>query len=272
MNDGKAIDYGFGLSLETYRGAKAVGHGGSDAGYRADVVRFPEHGLALAVLCNFAGATPGQYSRQVADIILEGKLAPVVASTTASNSAPVTLGPAQLAAVAGVYRRPGTDEAWIFVVRNGALTLTTFGGVSLTPLAERRFTAFGLVIEFGNAEPVEARALFGVQVIGTYRKVAAFTPTKEQLGAFAGEYRSDELGVTYHIAARDTGLVLQRRKFEDSALAPAFEDAFSGSVGTVHFTRLRGRVTGFLITGGRVRNLRFTKTASAECRVQRTGC
>ena len=46
----------------------------SDAGYRADVVRFPEHGLALAVLCNFAGANPGQYPRQVADIILEGKL------------------------------------------------------------------------------------------------------------------------------------------------------------------------------------------------------
>ena len=60
--------------------------------------------------------------------------------------------------------------------------------------------------------------------------------------------------------------------FEDAALTPAFEDAFSGSVGTVHFTRLRGRVTGFLITGGRVRNLRFTKAASAECRVQRTGC
>ena len=31
------------ISKQDYGGARTVGHGGADAGYRADVVRFPGH-------------------------------------------------------------------------------------------------------------------------------------------------------------------------------------------------------------------------------------
>ena len=76
LNPGKPANYGFGISIEKYRGAEAFGHGGADAGYRADVVRFPAHHLEIAVACNFAEATPNTYARAVADIVLEGKLLP----------------------------------------------------------------------------------------------------------------------------------------------------------------------------------------------------
>src|SRR5271170_5968799 len=52
LNSGKLIHYAFGLSLGKYRGLPTVGHGGADAGYRADFLRFPEQHFAVACLCN----------------------------------------------------------------------------------------------------------------------------------------------------------------------------------------------------------------------------
>ena len=40
LKDGTRIDYAFGMTHGTYRGAATIGHGGADAGYRADFVRF----------------------------------------------------------------------------------------------------------------------------------------------------------------------------------------------------------------------------------------
>ncbi|MDA0897610.1 MAG: serine hydrolase [Proteobacteria bacterium] len=63
LNDGMATDYGFGLVVNHYRGLKTVGHSGADAGYRADVVRFPDQDLAIAVFCNLSTIAPGVLTR-----------------------------------------------------------------------------------------------------------------------------------------------------------------------------------------------------------------
>jgi CubicO group peptidase (beta-lactamase class C family) len=76
LTSGRPLNYGYGLSIETYRGVRGVGHGGADAGYRSDVVRFPDSGLAVAVLCNASNSGPGGLARKVADILLEKQLAP----------------------------------------------------------------------------------------------------------------------------------------------------------------------------------------------------
>jgi hypothetical protein len=60
---------------------RLVGHSGADAGYRADVIRFPEASLAVDVLCNAGNSGPGALSRKVADILLEKQLKPVVAAS-----------------------------------------------------------------------------------------------------------------------------------------------------------------------------------------------
>jgi len=248
--------------METYRGLHAVGHGGADAGYRADVLRFPEQAVAIAVTCNFAAATPGRYSRQVADVVLEEKLAPPVAA--ASPGPAVTLTRPQLQEVAGVYRKPGTDEVWTFAVRDSGLVLVNFG-VPLTPLGPRRFSAFGqIIVEFsvpssGSDTAMEAKASAG---LGVYRRVVPYRPTTQQLRELAADYWSPDLGVSYQVVLRDTALVLQRWRFADTPLVPAFQDAFAaGDLGTVHFVIVGGRSTGFVLTGGRVRGIQFERSA-----------
>ena len=42
LNSGKQLDYAFGLEHGKYRGLYTIDHDGGDAGYRADLLRFPE--------------------------------------------------------------------------------------------------------------------------------------------------------------------------------------------------------------------------------------
>ena len=68
LSDGESLDYAFGLRIGRYRGLRTVDHSGSDAGYRAHLVRFPDQHFSVACLCNSADANPAQLSQRVADI------------------------------------------------------------------------------------------------------------------------------------------------------------------------------------------------------------
>src|SRR4029077_202975 len=52
LNSGETINYAFGLVIGKYRGLKTIGHGGADAGYRSNILRFPEQRFAVAILSN----------------------------------------------------------------------------------------------------------------------------------------------------------------------------------------------------------------------------
>jgi len=67
----RVISYAAGLAHGVYRGHATVGHGGADAGYRAEFLRFPDRRLSVAVLCNFPTSDPDRLVREVADVYLE---------------------------------------------------------------------------------------------------------------------------------------------------------------------------------------------------------
>lgn len=81
LNDGKELKYGLGLFVEPYRGLPSVSHGGSWAGFRAELLRFPGEKVSVICLCNLASANPPQLARRVADVVLETRFPePVPAS------------------------------------------------------------------------------------------------------------------------------------------------------------------------------------------------
>ena len=81
----------------------------------------------------------------------------------------------------------------------------------------------------------------------------------EEVASYAGVYESPELGVSWTLAAAKT-LVLKRWRFEDETLEPVSKDEFRSSLGTIRFQRGdSGEVTGFTISTGRTRNLRWEK-------------
>ncbi len=76
LNNGEQLDYAFGLFLGKYRGPPTVDHPGADAGYRSDMIRFPQQHFSVACLCNVADSRPEELTRKVADIYLAKELKP----------------------------------------------------------------------------------------------------------------------------------------------------------------------------------------------------
>ena len=70
LNSGEEIPYAFGIVHKNYKGLKVIGHGGSDAGYRASFNIFPEHNVTIVVLTNVTDGNPERLAGKVADIIL----------------------------------------------------------------------------------------------------------------------------------------------------------------------------------------------------------
>ena len=74
LSNGEQIDYAAGLIVEEYKGQKVIRHGGAFVGFRAELLRFPDQKLSIAIFANRADADPSGMADQVADILLESVL------------------------------------------------------------------------------------------------------------------------------------------------------------------------------------------------------
>jgi hypothetical protein len=87
--------------------------------------------------------------------------------------------------------------------------------------------------------------------------------TPEQLAGYAGAYYSPELDTTYDVSHEDGGLVATHRRHGRIPLMRTRGDAFRSDnydFPVVAFVRHgEGSVTGFRLTGGRVRRLLFER-------------
>ncbi len=266
--------YGFGLEIAKYRGLRTIGHGGGGGGYADYVVRYPDQGFAVALLCNLdnIGANGGVtlLTQGVADIYLSDVFTTPSAGRVIATPAHVSLSSEQLASKVGLYRDPVTESVGRIFLRDGKLMASEGAGegesVELTPVSENRFVVSGtsFAVEFvppAPGRPQEVRVT-GVGPKPTVsQKVAPFAPSSTELRAFQGEYTSSEVEGTYTLAARDSSLVIQIPGRADVVLKPIFPDAFAGAiVGIAKFSRdADGVVTGFTVNASGARGLRFNR-------------
>ncbi|MEC7262344.1 MAG: serine hydrolase domain-containing protein [Bacteroidota bacterium] len=73
LNNGESAGYAFALNNGTYKGLRTVSHAGALAGYRAQLLRFPDEKFSVIILANRDDANPTGKSYQVADILLKGR-------------------------------------------------------------------------------------------------------------------------------------------------------------------------------------------------------
>ncbi|HJU42141.1 MAG TPA: serine hydrolase domain-containing protein [Vicinamibacterales bacterium] len=266
LNDGREIDYASGIVHGTYRGLKTINHGGSDAGYRSALLRYPNQRFGVSTLCNLAQANPTQLAQRVAEVYLEDQMQPVTAS--ALDAAPeVPLPAAELSALAGLYWNAREASARRVVFEDGQLKAQSGAQQTtrLKSIGNRRFVFEGAptLIVFDSG-----RVTIGPEAgpTETFERVEPFAPTPAQLEAFAGVYRSDEIEATFRTIIKDGRLRLERLKSAPSELEPLVADTFSGQPGVIRFTRdASGAVTGFVLEAGRVRGVKFWKeTAPAR--------
>ena len=266
LNNGKKLTYAFGLSLGEYKGLKTVGHGGSDAGYRADFLRFPDQRFSVVCLCNISSANPSMLTRRVADIYLADQLKPEPVregkptATAATGEKPTEQ---ELASKVGVYTERKSGETVRIEIKEGKLTVAVGEGLTLVPVTKDRFHVLHSMAKLtfdGVANGHPQRILVfdeGAKEPTVLEYVAA---TRAHLAEYAGVYYSEELDTRYTIVVKDDKLALRRRKFEDTALVPSSADEFTTNIGSIKFSRdAQKRVSGFELNSGRVRHLRFVK-------------
>lgn len=265
LNNGEQLDYASGLVIGKYRGLNTVDHGGADAGYRSDMIRFPDQHFSSACLCNLATANPSELNRKVADIYLEKQMTPAEPAH-AANEKPVQLTPEQLKVDVGTYMNQDDEVVRVFLKDN---LLRVANGkdddsYELTPLGPNHFhladapvdltfdaskdKATRLTIKYPNNKPDINNA------------VVPFAPSEADLKPYSGVYSSEEIDLLYTLSIENGKLVLHRLKADPDTLMPVTPELFVASVGNIRFTRrASGEITGFLLSTGRIRNMRFTK-------------
>jgi CubicO group peptidase (beta-lactamase class C family) len=256
--DGTPSDYGLGLMLNHYHGLREVGHSGADAGFRAWCGRFPERGLGIVILSNFACAIPRDLAHQVAEILLPELRQEVAPSELPraedyqgeyfllTDGTPISL---QLRGEELRFHWAGRGEGLLQAVAADTWDCPELGMriVGTNP---------------GNGR-IERLALQSPRMNLGARRLPAYQISVEQLAAYEGEYYAEELAVTYHLQVRSDKLVATSLRHSDLPLIPSGPDAFIGGqarVGDIQFQRDEsGRITGMYWSGNRVRNLWFER-------------
>lgn len=270
LNDGQPITYARGLIVDDYRGLRAVSHGGSWMGFRAELLRFPKSGMAAAALCNVGSSQPWALLRAVADVVLEDQLqaAPKAAAVAANADATTAISTKKLSfesdQYTGIYFSPDQSLVRRIERRDGTLWYVRDGGQDseLAYEGDDRFNMLNVpvpaVLQFGRDKDGQRSMTLEM---GTERTamhaVAPFAPDADVLAAFAGEYESVELDARWRLVVDGTQLNLHPRRGDALPLSPVFADAFTGS-GLLRFQRNdAGNITGFEVDIGRARGMRF---------------
>jgi hypothetical protein len=276
LRSGNTLSSGMGVGLARYRGLPAIEDSGGDFGIASKVTLFPKQHFAIAVLCNedsvVAGGrarlNPDVFTNGIADIYLADALGPATpAPKAAPPPAPAKLTDAELSEKTGLYRIGGVDYPVLMSVDHGTLMLRSYYGddfdFALTSLAANQFLLRNTVpFDFVPAAPGRAKEWHVGE--GKEQRIwqsVTLTLPAAELRTYAGEYRSDEIGVSFTIGTRDPALVVRAKGRPDVKIAPFAKDVFVGDwVGIVKFSRdARGAVAGFTVNRDNARGLRFDR-------------
>jgi CubicO group peptidase (beta-lactamase class C family) len=152
LNRGDTVAYAFGQSAGEYRGVRTVTHGGSWAGFRTTLHRFPDARFTVIILANTTDMNPGQLATQIADIFLADRLGPRPAAAASASGGALAGGDvrdrwapsvAELRAYEGRYDSGELFTSWRLELRDGRLVARHFrsGDFPLQPVAPDRFAS-----------------------------------------------------------------------------------------------------------------------------------
>ena len=144
LNGNIQISYASGLDVSGYRGLRTVEHSGGDAGFRTDMLRFPDQRFSVVILSNTGDANPTLLAHEVADIFLEKLMKPApVGAHKADVKKPtaIEIDPTTLDALVGEYEvRPGRTVTYTKEHDQLMAQTSGEGKLVLYPTGKRSFT------------------------------------------------------------------------------------------------------------------------------------
>lgn len=268
LNNGDKLNYALGLFKEDFQGLEIVHHNGAWAGYRAEMIRFPQENISVVCLSNLASFNPSVLSREVAKIFLFDKFKTNLESKNAI--APVkALDQALLQSYIGSFRSEFNDLLRQISEENGTLYYirnpSNKSELIYQGNDEFRMRENGTIVKFirdGN-NIVSAMDVFNGGVRPTH--LIRYTPLKFEraaLSGISGNYFSEELNVTWKLDLGDSEhLTLTSVSNQESfSLTQITRDSFAdvSQRVSIKLTRdNRRKVNGFYFTMSRLRKINF---------------
>lgn len=265
LNNGAQNTYAFGLGLGEMAGLKIVSHTGGWAGYRTIITNFPDEKLTVILLSNDGAFAPNSTAGEVAKVILGSKM------KSGNNDLPVDKikdQPTIALNLENAKKQEGTyklGENWYvtLTLENGALMTQANGEPKFSTAPKSDSTiwidAYGGSMTFVKSKDGSINTL-------KYRGFVApkITPVKSDLskmGEYSGTYYSEEFEAIYKIDYINNKLMLHHMRLGDFELTPDLivAGAFNCGLGRMDFQVENGKVKGFKLSRGRVKNLVFSK-------------
>ena len=264
LNNGRKVDYGFGIGLGDYHGTPSITHGGGWAGFRSFVLSIPEKRFGVAILGNAGSMDTQGLAMKIADLYL-GHSSDGSSPKSSAKPAKATRkpDPASWERFLGTYR---LGPGWLLTItRDGDQLMTQATHeekFKMTPVSGTTFfvEAYGAAIEFAPDTSGAVNHLLYRGIKAPKLSLPQLTP--EDLAAYAGDYWSEELRVVGRLEIHDKQLAIRDRAGRWIHLLPTGNDHFDAEVGqfSLEFTHDAGSpATELKVSGGRVRNLRFTR-------------
>ncbi len=270
LNNGKTFDGALGQFVSNYKGVQEISHGGSDAGYRSFLARYPEHDFAVIVFSNDASFSSGGLAHQVADIFLEGIIETdkKKGDEKPEDEATIQLDLKTILYYVGDYE---LEPGFILSVKEneGKLSVQPTGDkpYPLKAISKKEFKVGDLEfrIEFqpGKEGNIETLILHAGDNTQEAKKTEPFDHSTVNLSDFEGSFYSEELSTAYTFVVEDEILVAKHSRHPDIHFNPTKKDFFSGNTwffGQAKFERdSSGNISGMKASSGRVRNINFEK-------------
>lgn len=273
LNSGEVIDYASGLDIGEYKGLKTIRHGGAFVGFRAELLRFPEQRLSIAIFANRGDARPSRMANQVADLLLKENFTNVGVENQDQKDVKkdeyVHLKINELENFSGNYWNNTSSLARKVYVKNDTLRYfrSETNESKLVPISKNEFKMINVqanvLVKFEVNELGEKTMSF-IANGGKPSISIEYMPkvyTKDELLKLSGRYYSSELDVYYSLKLEGDLLMLYINDSKKSSLSPIMKNLFSNDdYGIFQFNNDdEGRLSSFRLAAGRVKNLNFEK-------------
>jgi CubicO group peptidase (beta-lactamase class C family) len=256
LNSGSSIAYAAGLAIGQVNGFAEISHSGATAGYRAWLAYYPEKKLSVAILSNDGSFNPARVGRTIAEVFL-GKQQEIPVAEPARF---ITLSATEASRWAGFYRV--ADEDYVIKIDNNQGKLNIKGEAVK---AVHQDTLYLGKLEWLINSP-SGLILKTPGMTENLVRTDAPPSGLKALSIYSGTFTSDDADATFRLEAKENNLVVHRKPGDSFVLEPVFKDGFRTADNSVfEFIRdTSGKITGFLVTLPRARNVPFKKVLASQ--------
>jgi hypothetical protein len=202
LNNGSELRYAFGLDVYAYKGHRVVEHGGGMLGFTVDMMRFPDERLTVIALANTFEEWSTTMAFRVADLFLPDR-----SESEPRRPPAIPISEDALRGYTGYYWSRDRNFYRRVELRDGALVLDAGQGTSsapLMPIGSHRFVFTdnpARQVVFTETPSRARRIVVGTPETGDGFEAEQYDSTPpssiQEVRPLLGEYRSDELAVTY---------------------------------------------------------------------------